>query len=69
MSKEHIAPQLPSAGVPAPKPDTRTIAFRVTVSERKVLEEFSRARFQGLVTPTKLVSDLFRKALAEGRFS
>ena len=69
MSKKHIAPQLPLPGVPAPKPSTRTIAFQVTADEWAVLEAFSQSQYRGLVTPTLLVSDLFRTAVKEGRFS
>jgi|GEM_PF-6110366 hypothetical protein len=69
MSKKHIAPQLPLPGVPAGKPSTRTIAFQVTAGEWAVLEAFSQSQYRGLVTPTLLVSDLFRTAIKEGRFS
>ena len=69
MSKKHIAPQLPLPGMPAAKPSTRTIAFQVTVGEWAVLEAFSQSRYRGLVSPTLLVSDLFRTAIKEGRFS
>lgn len=69
MSKKHMAAQLPLPGVPAPKPSRRTIAFQVTAEEWKVLEAFSQSQYRGLVTPTLLVSDLFRAAMKEGRFS
>lgn len=69
MSKKHIAPKLPVPGVPAAKPATRTIAFRVTAEEWRVLEELSQLGYQGLVTPTLLVSDFFRRALKDGRFA
>ena len=69
MSKKHIAPQLPLPGMPAAKPSTRTIAFQVTADEWAVLEAFSQSQHRGLVTPTLLVSDLFRTAIKEGRFS
>ncbi len=69
MSKKHIAPQLPLPGVPAAKSSSRTIAFLVTADEWAVLEAFSQSQYRGLVTPTLLVSDLFRAAMKEGRFS
>ncbi len=69
MSKKHIAPQLPLPGVPAAKPSKRTIAFQVTAEEWEVLEAFSQSQYRGLVTPTMLVSDEFRTAMKEGRFS
>ncbi len=69
MSKKHMAAQLPLPGVPAPRPSSRTIAFLVTAEEWKVLEAFSQSQYRGLVSPTLLVSDLFRTAIKEGRFS
>ena len=36
---------------------------------RPLLELFSQSQYRGLVTPTLLVSDLFRTAIKEGRFS
>ncbi len=66
---KHIAPQSRISGVPAPDPSKRTIAFQVTAEEWAILEAFSRSQYRGLVTPTLLVSDLFRTAMKEGRFS
>jgi hypothetical protein len=69
MSKKHIAPQFFSRGVLAPKGFARTIAFQVTAQEWAVLEAWSQSQYRGLVTPTLLVSDLFRTAMKQGRFS
>jgi hypothetical protein len=69
MSKKHIAPQFALPGVPAPKRFTKTIAFQVTAEEWALLEAWSQSQYRGLVTPTLLVSDLFRAAMKEGRFS